>query len=62
MPRPSPAARVLGEPLLPEAWFLWLNCVYGVGVYVHFAMGVTAEITELLGIKCFSLPKKRVAA
>ena len=46
-----------GAPL-PEIYFLWLNSIYGIAVYVHFAMGVTDEITTLLGIKCFSLPKR----
>jgi hypothetical protein len=42
----------------PEIYFLRLNVVYGIAVYVHFAHGVTDEITTLLGIKCFSLPKR----
>jgi hypothetical protein len=47
-----------GVPFVPELWLLLLNCAYGVYVYLDFAMGVTAEITALLGIKCFSLPKR----
>ena len=42
----------------PEVYFLLFNTLYGIAVYVHFAMGVTHEITSLLGIKCFSLPKR----
>jgi len=56
------SARLLaGDTLLPELWFVWGNAAFGMFAYVHFAMGVTTDITELLGIKCFSLVPKRNA-
>jgi len=47
----------LGAPL-PELYLLLLNVAFAIAVYVDFAMGVTDEITTLLNIKCFSLPKR----
>ena len=53
---PLGVANAAAGAVLPEIYFLYLNAAYGIAVYVHFAMGVTDEITTLLGIKCFSLP------
>ena len=52
------AANAAAGVVWPEVYFILLNTAYGIAVYVHFAMGVTHEITTLLGIKCFSLPKR----
>ena len=60
-PLPLAVANAAAGAPVPERWLLLGNCVYGAGAYLDFAMGVTKEITALLGIKCFTLVKKPVA-
>ena len=61
LPFPLAALNAAAGAPVPEAAVVWLNLALGAGAYFAFASGVASEICELLGIRVFSLHKRKKA-
>ncbi|OEL15243.1 Choline/ethanolaminephosphotransferase 1 [Dichanthelium oligosanthes] len=48
-----------GNPLVDEQLVLLMYCLFTVALYMHFATSVIHEITNVLGIHCFRITRKK---
>ncbi|XP_011623785.1 choline/ethanolaminephosphotransferase 1 isoform X2 [Amborella trichopoda] len=54
------SSRILdGVPCVSEHMMVGLYCFFTFSLWLHFAVGVTHEITSALGIKCFRITRKK---
>lgn len=59
LPFPLAALNAAAGAPVPEAAMVWLNLGVGAAAYLRFSSAVASEICELLGIRVFSLHKRK---